>query len=507
MMALAFLLLLLDHPEMGMGLMTVGAFALRDFNNPVNPSRRQPLGIAGFANFGDNIPALSATPQSGFTHAFPYIENLNIVARDVTSNHNDMICKRKIAMQGGGKSKGRKCYLNNKLYFMKYDLQGDRIREYYNLMLAKTLGIQIPKAEFIIDKTPIQGSLSELLFASEEIPRFLSAYDIKNSSTTQTQFRKAVNSKIGSEGIARLTVAQGFIADLYVGNWGVMDSELILMDVDGGFMQPSTLSGYLALGSSVHFQVSNNEPEKNLDQLSLTPNNVIDMKKILESLRNVSPPKLHESVDMSDEFFQTLVNIYIKACDNTIEKLNLINATEEPSIAINILLAAEIRRMDDDIIAVTHGTFKQSATEININIPELSLTPKIKTLDNINNTQSTNTSTSSNKQTISPVELTTETNSQTEAAKNDEVSTAKFTTNNTNKRRVLFLANQSDAAPSPIYVSMISITILIGLLMRHKKQSAKEPVKIANVLTFFKAAPKKEAVVEVVICPKYASLA
>lgn len=149
-------------------------------------------------------------------------------------------------------------------------------------------------------------------------------------SSLKSIMRNNVISKIGELGLAKFAVAGTFFQDLISndGNWGYDDQGLVIIDVDNS---PSSFEEYFTEAVRVPRNIG----------FDFSVNTINMMIELYKEMLTKSPPIFHASFDMSDEFYQNLVILYIKACDLAILQIKVqlpSLKSDEPSHPINEIL-------------------------------------------------------------------------------------------------------------------------------------------------------------------------
>ena len=251
-----------------------------------------------------------------------------------------------------GVSAGKICDIDSVRHYLKVveteDKYADRktnsLLGIYNLALLKnSLDVTVPEVYivfeengtyFLQDKTEVPAVF---YVASKEVDSFTTASDLlkkmhrellvqqqKNPHSTPNLAsikRQLIVSKIGESGIAKLAVAGTFVQDLISndGNWGYNAQGLVIIDVDNSL---SSLDEYLAEAARVHRNI----------ELDFSINTIKMMQQYYAIMLQRSLPVIHPSVDINGIFYQTLIHLYLRACNNALLKIK----KQYPELAVEL---------------------------------------------------------------------------------------------------------------------------------------------------------------------------
>ena len=251
---------------------------------------------------------------------------------DITS------CKKKNA----GSSPGKICMIGNVEHFLKaVEEDNSQLLGLYNLAFVKhNLGITVPNACLIYEENGQYYSFASksqvaasVYLASEKINNFKEINKLEKEYFDTCYRPKLVEkislalfvrekliNKIGESGLAKIAVAGTFFDDLISnsGNWGYNDQGLVIIDVDHS---PGSLAEYLKHAAYVSGDA----------YFDFSLNTISMMKDLYKEMLTRSPPILHDTTNMSDEFYQLLVQLYVKACDLAILTIE----TKYPALQAN----------------------------------------------------------------------------------------------------------------------------------------------------------------------------
>lgn len=121
--------------------------------------------------------------------------------------------------------------------------------------------------------------------------------------------------------LAKFAVAQSFIGDLHGGNYGFLNEQLVLIDIDS--IHPEQRDRHPTLSLSEHIQRHCHQTKFNMELHLplLSRNDLITMITIYEEMAATATttPKLHPCFDMPDEVYYSMLGIYIQACKSALE--------------------------------------------------------------------------------------------------------------------------------------------------------------------------------------------
>ena len=307
-------------PIMGLLLLTNSAgLALANATNP-NP--------VGLPEVLGTSQALLPPTDNLMPSTFQDYAATNLAIHDL-KDITDIVCFRKTV----GMNKGTDCIWEGVKHFMKLETPDkQRLLEFYNIAFVKqTLGVIVPKAEFVMHK-------DQLYLSKEEIPLFKAAksfYDRFKYTLTEPEseqaktFRAASNRaylrqkivpRIGGEAeLAKVIVGTMLVGDLTLENWGFTNKKPVFMDVDGGktpeglSKQPKTMLEYLDLARSTILH----DPYR----FDLSLRNLQDMKNIFDGMLDKVLPDVHPEVNMSREFYEMLIRTFSKVCSEAMSQI------------------------------------------------------------------------------------------------------------------------------------------------------------------------------------------
>lgn len=274
--------------------------------------------------FNQNQTAITTYRRSN-AELVPFSSYKGLPARNVT---RDIACTE----QHNGLDPHERemvCTIENKMYYLKkyigtrplnyadlYEVSQDRILlNIYNLkFLKEMIGITVPHVEIVYTG-------DDAYLAWQRMDKFTPAkLDLQESfyrqgtSYMQDELTNKISQKLGAKAYHQWLVARTFIGDITENyqNYGTdKNNNLVILDAD--ISPPASLSDYL---EQLNYLVSYN-PQRIL----LSLENVMEMKKIYESMEAKRLPKVHDSVDMPQEFYHTLLRTYIKICDTTLASM------------------------------------------------------------------------------------------------------------------------------------------------------------------------------------------
>jgi len=243
--------------------------------------------------------------------------------QDITFTAKD--CKRK----SDGCTSGKICNIDGKEYFLKVPetANDDLLLAKYNLLLAEqNIGITVPTTKIFYEDGELSPENKNKFFFTEQYKKnhYLATEKIEFTPARKLQemgfstlfkFGRSINrdelvKKIGEAGIAKLGVAETFFGDFNLGNWGYDQEGLAVVDLD---KSPSWRGSW---GYHNWWRTASLFTNFNV-QFSI--DNIKEMKNIYQSMQSKFSPRFHHSVDMSEEMYQKLLNIFITACDKIID--------------------------------------------------------------------------------------------------------------------------------------------------------------------------------------------
>jgi|GEM_PF-5502405 len=179
------------------------------------------------------------------------------------------------------------------------------LQEYYNRRFAsECMGIRTPESRyFSLYSSP--ESRRWIHFASEQIPGYVSANDVISNSrgffwSDMVSARQQLVEKMGEKGLVDILIAASFLGYLPGDAWGAAGRELVL--TIAAYQSPGSLDALLqskGLGNTT---------------FAISLDNIRDMHTRYHEMRSKTPPQVHESVDMTEERYQTLLDIFIGIC-------------------------------------------------------------------------------------------------------------------------------------------------------------------------------------------------
>jgi hypothetical protein len=209
-----------------------------------------------------------------------------------------------------GRSIGKICFFEGKKYHLKEASLEDAtklVASEHNFRFLNNIGIGVPTAKFFQEG-------NKIYLATEDVERFKTINDVhKDSGWTQdaVRLRKQVKKRIGEYGLSQFAVANTFLDDLHLLNWGYAGNQLYIVDAD--YISPNTYKEFFEMASA---------NLKKGYQLPLTLRNIRDMKTIYESMLAKPAPKIHvNAVDMSNEFYKNVLNVFIESCSKILEQM------------------------------------------------------------------------------------------------------------------------------------------------------------------------------------------
>jgi hypothetical protein len=271
--------------------------------------------------------ALTVTPR--FPRYVPYLKDGLFPAKDITS------LEKKCWRKSEGRVAGGVCHIDNKIYYIKEtnQLRSDSLGARYNFLLAKyNMDIVVPKVTFFYQAHHHSNDRRGHFYLASEKMDFNSAHQFKSSGINFWLFPDNIVSeklmaKLDKVEIAKLGVASTFFTDMTAGNWGYnTQRKLTLVDLD---FSPDMLyreysysfpmleqeySFYFPNPLRPYYSAQRTERLFNDVHLELSLDNIIEMQKIYMSMLTIPVPKLHPTVDMSPEMYNTLLEVFIKAC-------------------------------------------------------------------------------------------------------------------------------------------------------------------------------------------------
>lgn len=215
-----------------------------------------------------------------------------------------------------GYTPGKVCKIHNKTYFLKKEgFEGDDpLFSKYNFLFAKNnIGITVPKAKIFYEYN------YDYYLATKEVRDFMPARVLKlHDASIRTDLgieddeeihKPKLVEKIGKQGVAKLAVAETFFADFNPGNWGYDKNGLVLVDLDKG---PKLWYQYFTSARC-------DETSNLFRRVLLSIDDVIEMQKIYRTMLTKPVPKLHASVDMHEDMYKALLDVYIESCQHIID--------------------------------------------------------------------------------------------------------------------------------------------------------------------------------------------
>lgn len=212
-----------------------------------------------------------------------------------------------------GISMGKICEVDGSTYYLKelppltYSMQERSARagqpglvsyEAFNRDFAKNnIGTIAPSSRFF--KEAHYTGATKLYIASKKIENLTLGF-----------FRGTIDSQFHSEphNNALYTVARTFFWDLHEENYGYSNNKLVLIDVDSVNQIPLKLTDYLRMGM---LGVKWSEYLLDLQDIK-------EMKLIYARMQLKPLPKFHDDFHLTNDMYQEILRIYIKACDDTI---------------------------------------------------------------------------------------------------------------------------------------------------------------------------------------------
>jgi hypothetical protein len=219
------------------------------------------------------------------------------------------------------------CSFHNDEYYLKQATDHSLKEAFAREFAINNLGIMAPVTEWMYEKNGQMPGYFDIPFtvekyiASKRIQNYVSASTLRpslfrvfipiKSQYYTTVLRATLSKIIGENEIAKLIAAGTFFSDLHMNNWGIANNKLVLIDVD---TMPTTLTEFMnnAIWSTRFYLLPLGE---------ITLENVKEMINIYENMKLKSLPKIHSSVDMSEQLYNTLLSAYIEACQYAIERI------------------------------------------------------------------------------------------------------------------------------------------------------------------------------------------
>jgi hypothetical protein len=299
----------------------------------------------------------------------------NLIVRDISGDSSD--CTKKTY----GVSAGKVCMIKGVRHFLKvvetdgrkHDRKTNSLLGIHNLQFVQqNLEVTIPKVFMAYEKDGIYSSSSskemnvpaQFYVSSQEVSHFKTGSALMKKATREflIQQRRAlpvtqrfedirrahIVETIGESGVAKLAVAGTFIQDLVNndGNWGYNEHGLVIVDADNS---PANLQEYMAEAARVPRNI----------ELDFSINTIKMMRDIYNAMLSRPLPSIHKSINMSGQFYQTLVKIYSCVCEATIAQIagrypDLADGTPTPEV--NAILAqsfvdAMIRTQESDLFS------------------------------------------------------------------------------------------------------------------------------------------------------------
>ncbi len=300
-------------------------------------------------------PALSKNCVERATQK-PSLFYKGLLVRDVSENIEN--CGKKTH----GKSAGKICDIDGVRHYLKVvetenEHPGSKTNSLlgvYNLALINNnLGVTVPsvfiafeeKGAYPADEDVIASA--SFYVASKSVENFTTGSDLIKKITREHRLlqnkhpfltqslevrkREQIVSKIGESGLAKLAVAGTFFQDVVNndGNWGYDKNGLVIVDADNS---PGSLAEYIAEAARVPRNI----------ELDFSINTIKAMRKNYQSMLEKGLPVIHQSVDMDGLFYQSLVKLYIGACDKALLRLKTEYPTlpaEVPTTVVNDILS------------------------------------------------------------------------------------------------------------------------------------------------------------------------
>lgn len=152
---------------------------------------------------------------------------------------------------------------------------------------------------------------------SKVIPDFVPAREMykRFNSLNIKEIRYVLDKMIGKENFHNLMVITSFIPDLIAGgmNWGYdSKNQLVLVDIDYPTYFLKDMIGGLMLALE----------DMNTMKIALSRNDLIKIKEIYVEMLKKPQPQGHNSIQMSSDAFNYLVNSYIKIYDQLIKSID-----------------------------------------------------------------------------------------------------------------------------------------------------------------------------------------
>ncbi|WP_019216023.1 hypothetical protein [Legionella tunisiensis] len=273
-------------------------------------------------------------------------------------------CQQKM----NGVSAGKICVIKGKKYLLKVSEEGVEKRDRYsNILLGmhnlyfvrENIGITIPNIKLIYEKNGQYISSggevvdAENYLASEFIENFTGFKSIVTQSTRtlmklnhrkgvttgeleiEEAIRQKVVGQVGEQGLAKLAVAGTFIQDLVMneGNWGIANGKLVIIDADHS---PQSLEEYLVEATKMPGNINLASSIQTLEHMAVT----------YQKMLHKRPIYFHPEVDFTVDDYEFLVNQYLTACTQAIDKIKTTHPqlpTDKPSKTINDALSTALR--------------------------------------------------------------------------------------------------------------------------------------------------------------------
>lgn len=265
----------------------------------------------------------------------PILFYKGFVVKDVSSDISH--CKKK----PHGLSAGKVCNIGGVRHYLKVveteDAHPGRktnsLLGIYNLALIRnSLSVTVPSVFMAFEENgsyPADVDVvarASFYVASKAVDNFITGgelmkkvhreqllHQIKTPFSTQSLSsikRERIVAQIGEQGLAKLAVAGTFFQDLVNndGNWGFDSHGLVIVDADNS---PATFEEYLAEAARMPRNI----------ELDFSIDTIKAMKKSYLGMLQKGLPVIHRSVDMKGIFYQSLIKIYIEACDATLMRI------------------------------------------------------------------------------------------------------------------------------------------------------------------------------------------
>ena len=217
------------------------------------------------------------------------------------------------------------------------------LREYYNRRFAsECMGIRTPESRYFSLYTSPE-SKRWIHFATEQIPGYLTASDVASESRgvfsdDMVTARQQLVEKMGEKGLVDILIAASFLGYLPGDAWGVAGKELVLTST--ALQAPGSLDALLqgkGLGATT---------------FAISLDNIRDMHARYHEMRSKTPPKVHELVDIPEERYQTLLEIFIGICAE-VHHQGLVNGLhpQQPNFEVNQLWTQVFNARSEDILS------------------------------------------------------------------------------------------------------------------------------------------------------------